>query len=181
MKRTTAKRREGARGRDTGREEYLSLPFEERALQVLALFRQIVASAKSHFQAVQKTFGITGVQLWALWQISARPGLNVGHLARHMSIHQSTASNLVERLHAQGLIRREKKRSDQRVVRLFASQAGRSLLQRAPDPARGVLADALWRLSDRDLLRLYSGLGLLARHIGTIDKRAAKRPLSELI
>jgi DNA-binding MarR family transcriptional regulator len=179
MKRTAPKR--SKRSRTVGEKESLALPFEERALRVLALFRQVVASAKSHFQSVQRTFGITGVQLWALWQIRAHPGLNVGSLARHMSIHQSTASNLVERLQAQGLIRRERTRPDQRVVRLFASRAGRSLLESAPDPARGVLAEALWQLSDRELLRLYSGLELLARRIGTINKQTAKRPLSELI
>src|SRR5690349_10765682 len=108
------------RGRDVARAEYASLPVEERALHVLTLFRQIVASAKRHFQSVQKKCGITGAQLWALWQISAHPGLKVGDLARHMSVHQSTASNLVDRLHSLGLIRRERTRSDQRVVRLFA-------------------------------------------------------------
>jgi DNA-binding MarR family transcriptional regulator len=167
--------------REVGRSEYQSLPAEERALHVLTLFRQIVASAKRHFQSVQKKCGITGAQLWALWQISANPGLKVGDLARHMSVHQSTASNLVDRLHALGLIRRERTRSDQRIVRLSVSNAGRSLLEAAPHPMRGVLAEAVWQLSDQELLVLYGALGLLARRIRAIDKDSAKRPLSDLL
>jgi DNA-binding MarR family transcriptional regulator len=170
-----------ARRRDVEREEYLSLALEEKALLVLSLFRQIVATAKRHFQSVQKQCGITGAQLWALWQISASPGLKVGDLARHMSIHQSTASNLVDRLQAHGLIRRERTRSDQRVVRLFASRAGLSLLDKAPHPMRGVLAESVWQLSEPELLQLYGGLRLLSRRIGTIDKQSAKRPLSDLV
>ena len=168
--------------RDAPGKAYGSLSFEEKALHVLTLFRQIVATAKRHFQSVQSKCGITGAQLWALWQISVDPGLKVGDLARHMSIHQSTASNLVERLQSLGLIRRERIGSDQRVVRLFTSEAGRALLRNAPQPMRGVLAEAVWQLSDQELLALHGALGLLARRIDTtMDKNSAKRPLSDLL
>src|SRR5262249_35606526 len=154
---------------------------EQKGLRVLTLFRQIVATAKRHFQSVQKECGISGAQLWALWQISADPGIKVGDLARHMSVHQSTASNLVDRLEAKELVRRERKRSDQRVVRLFCTAAGRSVLDKAPGPARGVLPEAVGQLSDRELQRIETALGTLARRIKMIDKQGGKRPLSELI
>ncbi len=87
----------------------------------------------------------------------------------------------MEHLRGLGLIHRERARSDQRVVRLFASDAGRALLRDAPHPMRGVLAEAVWQLSERELLALHGALGLLARRIDSMDKESAKRPLSDLI
>src|SRR6266446_2665516 len=161
MKTPRRKRNQTAK-RDDG---YAALASGEKGLRVLTLFRQIVAAAKRHFQSVQEECGISGAQLWALWQISADPGIQVGNLARHMSIHQSTASNLVDRLESKSLIRRERTRSDHRVVRLFPTAAGHSLLKNAPGPMRGVLPEAVGGLSDRELERIYAALALLAGRI----------------
>src|SRR5262249_35825963 len=93
-------------------------------LHVLMNFRRIVGTARHHFQDVQARCGITGAELWALWEISIEPGLRVGHLARRLSIHQSTASNLLKSLRAKGLVRHERRGLDQRVVRIHTTQAG---------------------------------------------------------
>jgi MarR family transcriptional regulator, organic hydroperoxide resistance regulator len=154
---------------------------EERQHEVLALFRQIVATARRHFQSVQKECGISGAQLWALSHIQAEPGLKVGDLSRRMSVHQSTASNLLDRLERRGLVRRERTPRDQRVVRLFCTMAGRDLLTRAPGPMQGVLPDAVQRLSGRELAAMHRALSVLARHVKSIDRRAGKLPLSDLI
>ena len=154
---------------------------EEMQNQVLALFRQIVATAKRHFQSVQKECGISGAQLWALSHIGAEPGIKVGDLSRRMSVHQSTASNLLVRLERRGLVRRERTPRDQRVVTLFCTTAGRDLLKHAPGPMHGVLPDAVQRLSAGELAEMHRALRVLARHVKSIDRRAGKLPLSDLI
>lgn len=47
---------------------------DERVLRVLMDFRQVVSAAKRHFQWVQEKCGLTGAQLWALWQIEHGAG-----------------------------------------------------------------------------------------------------------
>lgn len=154
---------------------------EEVRHEVLTLFRQIVATAKRHFQSVQKQCGISGAQLWALSHIHTEPGIKVGDLSRRMSVHQSTASNLLDRLERRGLVRRERTRQDQRVVTLFCTTAGQDLLKHAPGPMQGVLPDAVQRLSPRELAATHRALSVLARHVKSIDRRAGKLPLSDLI
>jgi len=60
-----------------------------------------------------------------------------------MSIHQSTASNLLDRLESDGYIAKVKSTTDRRVVYLTAIDEGRELITKAPLPHRGIMPDAL--------------------------------------
>src|SRR5262249_60491474 len=78
------------------------------ALHVLTQFRQAVNSAKRHFRWVGDQCGVSGVHVWALWELNETPGARVSDLAAALAIHQSTASNLLDKLARKGLVRRER-------------------------------------------------------------------------
>jgi len=153
---------------------------QEQVLAVLQKFRLVFKSAQKHFHWVERQCGVSGAQLWALWELCETPGLRVSELARVMSIHQSTASNLLDKLEQRKLIRRERKGPDQRVVRLFATPAGLAVVSRAPRPARGVLPDALSQLPESDLRALDASLNALVNLMRIRDEKAAMMPLSEI-
>ena len=67
-------------------------------LEVLEQFRVIFKSIRRHYRSVEERSGISGALLWALAQVAANPGSQVGDLARALAIHQSTASNLLRSL-----------------------------------------------------------------------------------
>ena len=54
---------------------------QAKMLEVLAQFRIVVKSIRSHYQAVERRAGLTGAQLWALSEIAKRPGCQVGQSA----------------------------------------------------------------------------------------------------
>jgi DNA-binding MarR family transcriptional regulator len=137
---------------------YRSSQKQRRMLEVLAQFRIIIRSVRRHYQDVERRAGLSGAQLWALAEVSAQPGLQVGGLARALAVHQSTASNLARRLYALGLVRRERKGRDQRHVQLFTTPRGAKLLGRAPKPSIGVLQQALSELSPTRLRELNAAL-----------------------
>jgi DNA-binding MarR family transcriptional regulator len=112
-------------------------------LEVLEQFRIVIKSIRRHYQSVERRAGLTGAQLWALAEVARHPGSQVGQLARALAIHQSTASNLLRRLEALGLVTRQRRGRDQRHVQLFASKKGLQALKRAPQPLIGVLQQAL--------------------------------------
>jgi len=151
-----------------------------QALSVLEQFRLIFRSAKKHFQAVRERTGVGGAQLWALAEVQRRPGVRVTELARAMAVHQSTASNLVERLAKDGLLRRERSREDQRVVLLSLTAAGRATVARAPRPLEGVLPNALNAMAATDLLELQACLEKLAHRLKVRDRTGRRVPLSEM-
>ena len=150
------------------------------AVEVLGRFREVFRAAKLHFAAVKKIAGISGAQLWALSEINAQTGLRVSDLTQKMSLHQSTVSNLVERLNASGLLRREREAGDNRVVRLQLTSAGKKVVARAPKPTHGVLPDALENLDRRSLRKLSTSLNSLVKQMKVRAPGATKTHLENI-
>ncbi|WP_287365877.1 MarR family transcriptional regulator [Thauera sp.] len=146
-------------------------------LSVLQRFRVLIRTAQRHSQWIERQSGVTGAQLWALQELAEAPGLRVGELANRMALHQSTASNMVDRLETAALIRKERTSADQRVVRLYLTDAGTALLGRAPSPARGVLPEALRLLDPEALGRLQGELDGLLLQIRDLDEGFGMQPL----
>jgi DNA-binding MarR family transcriptional regulator len=150
------------------------------ALAVLEQFRLIFRSAKKHFQWVQERTGVSGAQLWVLAEVHRQPGIRVTELAHAMAVHQSTVSNLLDRLQRNGLIQRDRSSADQRVVHLSLTNLGRATIARAPLPLEGVLPDALNRLAHDELLDLQQRLEHLAKLMKVRDNKGKRIPLAEM-
>jgi len=152
---------------------------ELAAVAVLRQFRQVFNAVKSHFQQVEKTVGMGGAQVWALSIVRDQPGVGVGALARAMSIHQSTASNLVRTLIEREMVVAVKQGADRRAVQLNLLPAGAKVLKNAPGPFAGLLPDALKSLPPETLARLQVDLAQLIVAIAA-DEAGASIPLSSL-
>lgn len=152
---------------------------EERAARTLAALKQIAGAAKRRFANMQQQCDLSGAQLWALWQVKNAPGLTLQELAAVLAVHQSTASNLVEKLDSGGFVRKKREAADRRVVRLHATAAGTQLLKNAPSPANNALPDAVKQLTDDELRALEQSVQLLAKKLGLEDpKQPLTNPLS---
>ena len=151
---------------------------EDAAIVVLRQFRQVFNAVKSHFQQVEKTVGMGGAQVWALSIVRDQPGLGVGALAKAMSIHQSTASNLVRTLIDREMLVTVKDGVDRRAVQLNLLPAGAKVLKNAPGPFAGLLPDALKSLPAETLARLQVDLQELIVTIEA-DEAGAAIPLSD--
>jgi DNA-binding MarR family transcriptional regulator len=161
--------------------------YQERSRQayaspddVLRQFRVIFRSVKRHFLAVEKQCGLSGSQLWALAIVHREPGLRVTELAARLSIHQSTASNLVENLSRKGLIERRRNDQDLRVVRLHATPEGAARVGAAPQPLEGLLPDALRHLDAQTLSALHGSMTSLLGVMKVRDESAILSPLADI-
>lgn len=148
-------------------------------------FRIIFSSVKKHLSRVEAMCGISSSQLWVLWELQQAElqealGLRVTELAAKLSIHQSTASNLIEKLTKKGLIIKKREDQDQRVVRLSLTEDGRALISKAPASPRGILRDALDYLDYQELLSLQQSLHVLIGKIRVKDESDALTPLADI-
>ncbi len=150
---------------------------QERA--ILRKFRTVFRVVQEHSRWVERQCGVSAAQLWAMWELFFSPGVRVSELSRALSIHQSTASNLLDKLEQKGLIERRRGGPDQRVVRIYLTDKGAKLVEGAPRPAQGALMDALHRLPNEALLELDSVLSRLVSAMGVDDRDAGMRLLSE--
>jgi len=149
-------------------------------LEVLAQFRVLFRSVRRHYQDVERRSHITGALLWALAEVAGRPGTQVGQLAHTLAVHQSTASNLVRRLAARGLIARQRRGRDQRAVQLFPTRKGLRVLEGAPRPLIGLLQQALADLPPATLRSLHKHLTRLIRTMRFKVPAARTTLLSEM-
>lgn len=147
------------------------------ALETLKLFRVIFKSANRHFHEIEKKTGVGGASLWALAEILEGDNLTVSALAKAMSIHQSTASNLIEKLEVGGYVARIRSLEDRRVVHLALTDQGREVLAKAPPPYRGILPDALMRMDSAALEQLNKHLSELIMGMDRMLKDDAFEPL----
>lgn len=120
---------------------------------------QLVRVVETGMQNIDPGHGLSGSQLWALWHISARPGLRVSELADAMIIHHSTASNLLDKLETKNLIRRARQQADSRVVCLSLTARGAALVKDISGPLQGRLRNALQALPEATLASLCEGVG----------------------
>ena len=150
------------------------------SFQVLKKFRIIYGSVRQHFREIEQTCGVTGSQLWILQEVSKAPGIGVSELSERLSIHQSTGSQLVEKLVSRNLVIKERSKEDQRRVGLCLTTEALSLLKNAPGPAEGILPEALQALSDASLLALDNSLIEVIGQLRIHDDKLADKPLADL-
>jgi len=148
--------------------------------EVLKQFRLIFKAVQQHSQWVETHCGVTSAQLWALWELSKNPGLKVTELAKAMSIHHSTTSNMLDKLAKKGLIMRERTSQDQRVVTVTLTPDGIELINQVPSPPQGILQHAIFDLPESVLKSLAKNLGALVKEMEIKDDEAAMQPLNPL-
>ena len=98
------------------------------ARNVVALYRPIL-----------EPLGLTHPQylvMLALWERSPRP---LNDLAADLAMEPATASPLVKRLEADGLVSRQRSASDERRLEITLTDAGRALRTRALDVPRKIM------------------------------------------
>lgn len=142
---------------------------------VIRQLRIIIRALQGHSRAIERSCGISAAQLWALWELQRSPGLNVGDLSRRLSVHPSTTSNLLDKLEQGGLIERQRRERDQRIVRLFITATGETLLAGAPAPPQGELNRALQAMPPDQLQRLHDSLSVLVTHMHSAEPKAGLR------
>lgn len=146
---------------------------------ILKNFRIIFRSVQAHSRWVEKESGLSAAQLWMMWELFNEPGLTVSGLAKVLSIHQSTCSNMLDKIQKKELVYRERASDDQRIVRLYLTEKGTMLLAKAPRPAQGAMTDVLLRLPDAVLGELESGLNQFVDALKIVDEKAGMLPISE--
>jgi len=114
----------------------------------------------SAYRPILAPLGLTHPQylvMLALWERSPR---SLTDLAEEIALEPATASPLVKRLEAQGLIARERRANDERRLDITLTSTGRALRERALEVPGRVAAST--GLSLEQLLRIREALAPLA-------------------
>lgn len=152
----------------------------EKKIQVVTQkLRMIYKSIQAHSKSVEKQCGLSSAQLSMLFEINQTPGMKVSQLAAALTIHTSTCSNMLDKLEAKDLIYRDRKKTDQRSVHLYITEAGKILLANAPKPVQGKLTHALEKLDEGQLEHLHKSLESLIDALNVPEQETGLVPIAE--
>ena len=124
--------------------------------------RRIVKALHDYSTQVERQFGLTGPQLWALWELNRAGTLSLKALSQRMHLEPSTVTGVVDRLQKRGLLVRVPDPEDRRRVILSLTAEGIHLLKGAPHPAQGQLLYALHAMDLEAVAQLNQTLKRLA-------------------
>jgi DNA-binding MarR family transcriptional regulator len=136
----------------------------EQAEDLVALLMALVHGGRiteARFDAALEVVGLSLPKWYALKRIlEAEEPPALRHLAAELGCVKSNATQLVDRLAADGLVRRVPDPDDRRSIRIEVTDAGRSRYQAGMDAIRAVKAELLdgFTCTERQVLA-----GLLAR------------------
>ncbi|MGV9800006.1 MarR family winged helix-turn-helix transcriptional regulator [Mycobacterium sp. NPDC003449] len=108
------------------------------------------------------TAGLTQSQGELLRLVGRRPGISVREAAAELSLVANTASTLVSRLVAEGLLVRTVDDTDRRVGRLRLTPSAQRIADESRAARRAALSTVLTRLDDTQIDDLRRGLDALA-------------------
>lgn len=123
--------------------------------------RRIVKVLETYSEGVERHFGLTGPQLWALWELGRLGPCALKDLAGKMKLDPSTVVGVVDRLVNKGLVVRNPDPADRRRISLIPTARGQKVIAAAPHPAQGHLLVGLEKMDRKTVENLNGSLNVL--------------------
>lgn len=125
--------------------------------------------------------GLTQSQAELVRLVGRRPGISVRESATELSLMPNTASTLVSRLVADGLLIRTVDEADRRVGRLRLTESAQRLADESRAARRTALATVMAQLNGAQIDALAKGLDVLAELTRLLQEQAEVRGIPEEI
>jgi DNA-binding MarR family transcriptional regulator len=120
---------------------------QQTIAEIMDGVRAVVRALRVNTRAIEKQMGISLAQLWVLQILEQGPAESLNELAVATATHQSSVSVVVRRLVERELVTRTTVSADKRRVRIELTDAGKSLLGKAPATVQVALVSALRRMA----------------------------------
>jgi DNA-binding MarR family transcriptional regulator len=123
---------------------------------VLTASRLLVAISARSFAAVENA--LTLPQFRMLVVLDRTDGMNISRLGEHLDVNPSTAMRMVDRLTANGMVRRDASSANRREVLVSLTPEGRRVVRKVTRRRRSELARIVQALAPAEQRRLVSAL-----------------------
>jgi DNA-binding MarR family transcriptional regulator len=136
------------------------------ARAVFDSIRRIVRVLRLSARHTETAFGLSAAQLLVLHKLAESPTLSPSELAKRTLTDQSSISVVVKRLVDRGYVTRTLSQTDARSFALSLTEAGRTVVKRAPETTHDRLHEAVRRMSPRRVAALAELLEELVANTG---------------
>lgn len=144
---------------------------EVRTQTSLIALRRILRATELNARMLARETGLTTPQLIVLEIVVAAGRVTPKEISGKAGVGQATASALIDRLETRKLVTRTRDERDRRVVRVAPTEAGRTLLEAAPDPLQRTFSQQFEALPDWEQAMIVAALERIGAMLnaGAID------------
>lgn len=142
-----------------------------RVDQSLIALRRILRATENYAKDLAQAARLTPAQLRVLQIVEERGGATPKALATQMGVRQASVTSLVDKLVARGLVHRVPSITDRRQTNIVVTDAGRAMVEAAPDALQQRYVQAFEELKDWEQAQLIASLERVATMLDaqTID------------
>ena len=140
-------------------------------LQFMRLLWAVVHALQMRSKEMSKVFGVTGPQRLVLRVVGLFPGVSPGALAEILHLHPSTVTGVLQRLVAQGLLRRSTDPGDRRRSVLVLTPKGVKVNASGKGTVERAVQLTLEQVAASDLAATENVLSGLAACLGDPKRR----------
>ncbi|SFQ47392.1 DNA-binding transcriptional regulator, MarR family [Nitratireductor indicus] len=131
---------------------------EDRTQTSLIALRRILRATELNARTLARATGLTTPQLIVLEIVAAAGRATPKDISGKAGVGQATATALVDKLEARGLVTRTRSDLDKRVVWVAPTEEGRELLKTAPDPLQKTFSAQFEKLPDWEQAMIVAAL-----------------------
>ena len=146
---------------------------EERTKLALTAMRKILRATERNSKHLLRETGLTPSQLIFMQLLEGESEQTAGYVAGRMGITQATTTALLQKLESAGMIQRRRGEKDRRQVLLSLTEAGRKVLDIAPEGAHAQFHEQFQALQEWEQSMLIASLERVAAMLGNDDLAAA--------
>ena len=133
---------------------------------IVWLIRRLMQAEEQYTKALEKTHHVTSSQLSCLLALYENGPLPPSQIGKHIMVHSSTVTGIIDRLERKGLVERSRVSQDRRVITVSLTGEGLMLAEKAPLPVQDKIVAGMRRLSSDEIEQIIGGL---TRLTGMLD------------
>jgi DNA-binding MarR family transcriptional regulator len=124
-----------------------------------------------HFLHFSKERGVSMPQIGALFQIRRKGVCSVSEISGELEITSAAASQMLESLVKEGLVRRSEDPNDRRAKQIVLTEKGRKTLQESIHSRQGWLTQLINQLTEQEQVQIASALKILTERASRLEQK----------
>lgn len=134
---------------------------QECIQQIVASVRKLIRSVSLDSARTGRKFGVSGSQTQVLRNLLIYGSLSSAELSRKMFVTAANMTGIIDRLESKGVVERQRKPGDRRVVLITLTESGRELAASLPDPVEKKLLQGLRDRPYEEMVRIAESMTTL--------------------
>lgn len=130
--------------------------------EVLVSLRQIIRATDLYSKKIKREYGLTSPQILLMKAISQSSDITIRQLSINTNMSQATATSILDRLEAKGVVARTRDTKDKRKVHATLTEQGLRILENAPQMIEKNFVDQFQNLDNWEQNLLLSSLQRVA-------------------